>query len=429
MIAVVILMLCGLLALGVHVATVIGVIGVIVSEIYSFAPLTRAAGNIAWQTMTDFILVAIPMYILMGEILLRADIADRMYAALDKWLSVLPGGLIHTNIASSALFSATSGSSVATAATVGTLSVPNIERWGYHPPLYLGSLAAGGTLGILIPPSINLIIYGVLAEVSVTKLYLAALFPGLLLALLFSTIVFVICIFRPTWDGRRGATAPLREKLRALVHLLPPIGLFVLVVGSIYGGFATPTEAASLGVVGALLLAAGNKRLNVAMLRVAFRNTIKTTSMIMLIVVAAYFLNFVLVTTGVIDTITGFMLSLNFSALQMLLVIICVYLLLGAFMETMAMMIATIPVVVPIIVGLGYDPLWFGVVLVILVEAGMITPPYGINLFVIQSVRNKGSIGEVSAGSLPFLAMMMLLIACLIVWPSLALWLPSVALD
>lgn len=284
MIAVALILLLVLIGISIPVAAALGVLGLVLDPLYSALPLTRAMGEMAWSSSNEFLLVAIPLFILLGEILLRSGFAQRMYDAMALWLSWLPGGLMHANIGASTLFSATSGSSVATAATVGTVALPQIRRRGYHEPLFLGSIAAGGTLGILIPPSINLVIYGVLTNTSVPKLYLAGIIPGVLMALLFMAVIVGACLLRPGWGGQR-ISASWGQRIRSLVHLLPPLGIFLLVVGSIYAGLATPTEAAALGVAGALLLAALSGRLSLAMLREASENTMRATAMIMLIVI------------------------------------------------------------------------------------------------------------------------------------------------
>lgn len=344
---------------------------------------------------------------------------------MSLWLSWLPGGLMHANIGASALFAATSGSSVATAATVGTVALPQIKRYGYNEPLFLGSLAAGGTLGILIPPSINLVLYGVLTNSSVPKLYLAGIIPGLLLAGLFMLTVIIGCVVKPEWGGRRIA-ASWGERFASLAHLAPPLGIFLLVVGSIYAGLATPTEAAALGVTGAMVLAAWSRRLTLSMLREAVEGTMKATAMIMLIIVAAAFLNFVMAATGITDAITNSIRGLGLSPVQMLVVIVVFYLILGCFMETLSMMITTIPIVAPIMIGLGYDPIWLGILIIVLVEAALITPPVGLNLFVVQSLRKSGSMNAVITGSMPYVAAMAVLMVLLAVFPDLALFLPRV---
>src|SRR5690606_4954632 len=380
-------------------------------------PLTQALGEVSWSTSNEFLMVAIPLFILLGEILLRSGMAEKMYGAMTLWLSWLPGGLMHANIGASALFAATSGSSVATAATVGTVAIPEIKKQGYNESLFLGSIAAGGTLGILIPPSINLIIYGVLTNTSVPKLYLAGILPGILLSTSFMLAIVIACIRRPAWGGKR---------IRGLVHLSAPLGIFLLVVGSIYAGIATPTEAAALGVVGALLLALTQGRLNLAMLRDALEGTMKSTAMIMLIVVGAAFLNFIMSATGLTNAITAAITGLGVSPMWMLVILVIFYLVLGCFMETLAMMITTIPIVAPIMIGLGFDPVWLGIVIIILVECALITPPVGLNLFVVQSLRTSGSMNDIMLGALPFVLMMLLFVGVLAVVPGLALWLPQI---
>jgi tripartite ATP-independent transporter DctM subunit len=424
MLATTLALLLGLLALALPVAAALGVLGMVLDQMYSSLPLTLALGEVAWSTSKDFLLVTIPMFILLGEILLRAGVAERMYAAMASWMSWIPGGLMHSNIGACTLFAATSGSSVATAATVGTVALPLVQRYGYNERLFLGTLAAGGTLGILIPPSINLIIYAVLTDTSIPKLYLAGIVPGLGMALLFIAIVLLVCLVRPAWGGRPlGAT--WSERLRGLAHLVPPLGIFLVVVGSIYAGIATPTEAAALGVVAALALAWAYGRLSLAMLKQVFENAMRTNAMVMLIIVAAYFLNFVISAIGLTNLLTDYITGLGLSKAEMLLAVVLFYLVLGCFMETLSMMITTIPIVAPVMFALGFDPIWFGIVMVILIEMALITPPVGLNLFVVQSLRSRGSLNDVMAGSLPFVLVMLAMIALLAWFPGLALWLPA----
>ncbi|OZI56283.1 TRAP transporter large permease [Bordetella genomosp. 4] len=414
-----------LIGISIPVGAALGVLGLILDPLYSMLPLTRAMGEVSWSTNNEFLLVAIPLFIMLGEILLRSGFAERMYSAMSLWLSWLPGGLMHANIGASTLFSATSGSSVATAATVGTVALPQIKKYGYNEPLFLGSLAAGGTLGILIPPSINLVIYGVLTNSSVPKLYLAGIIPGLGLAALFMLTVVIACVIKPAWGGHK-IHATWGQRIVSLTHLAPPLGIFLLVVGSIYAGLATPTEAAALGVLGALVLAACYGRLTLTMLRDAIEGTMRSTAMIMLIVIAASFLNFILAATGITDALTQSITGLGLSPGWMLLIVILFYLVLGCFMETLSMMITTIPIVAPIMIALGYDPIWLGIVIIVLVEAALITPPVGLNLFVVQSLRKSGNMTAVIVGALPFVLAMFVLLALLAFIPDIALWLPRV---
>jgi tripartite ATP-independent transporter DctM subunit len=413
-----------LIALAIPVAAALGVLGLILEAAYSQLPLIRAMGEVAWSASNEFLLVSVPLFVLLGEILLRAGFAERMYGSLIQWVSWLPGGLMHSNIATCGIFAATSGSSVATAATVGTVALPQARRFGYNERVFLGTLAAGGTLGILIPPSINMIIYAVLTNTSVPKLYLAGIVPGILLMLLFMLVVVLLCVARPAWGGQRViATWP--ERVRGLVHLAPPAGIFFVVVGSIYVGIATPTEAASLGVLASLGLAWWKGRLSLAMLRETIEGTMKTTSMVMLIILAAYFLNFVMSGIGLTTALTAFIEGLGLPPAWMLLAVIVFYVVLGCFMETLSMMITTIPIVAPVMFKLGYDPVWFGIIIILLIETALVTPPVGLNLFVVQNLRRTGSMNDVIIGTLPFVAALFAMLALLAAFPGLATWLPA----
>ena len=416
-----------LLALSVPVAAVMGVLGLALNQFYASMPLHRAMGEIIWNASSEYIMIAIPLFVMLGEILLRSGIAERVYNGIAQWLSWLPGGLMHANIGTCAMFAATSGSSVATAATIGTVAIPEIRKYGYHEPLFLGTIAAGGTLGILIPPSINFILYGLLTNTSVPRLYLAGFIPGFLLAFLFMLIVLIACLV----DRRKGGT-PIQtswgRRLRALPALLPPLAIFLIVVGSIYVGIATPTEAASLGVIAALILAASERRVSFAMLRGVAEGTMRTTAMIMLIIMAAQFLNFVLASIGLTDGLGKLIQGLGLGKIGTMLLIIVFYLILGCFMETISMMILTTPFIAPIVFGLGWDPIWWGIVLTVLIEAALITPPVGLNLYVVQGMRGRGSINDVIRGAIPFVGAMIVLIGLLMAVPDLALWLPRMVM-
>ncbi len=421
----IVLILLVLVVASIPVAAVLGILTFTLDEIYMAGRLKGAIGEFVWDKSKDFVLVAIPMFILLGEIMLRAGIAQRMYNAVVQWLSWLPGGLMHANIGSCAIFAASSGSSVATAATVGTVAIPEMEKRKYNHRLFLGSLAAGGTLGILIPPSINLIIYGLITDTSVPELYLAGIFPGLVLALLFMLIIVVSCLIWRGWDGIKTETS-WQQRIATLPDLLPPILLFGVVVGTIYAGIATPTEAASVGVVFALMLAAWRSMLSVKMLKEAFEGTMRTTAMIMLIILAAVFLNFVLGFMGVTQNILDAIEAFGLTPTQTMIIIIVFYLILGMFMETLSMLLTTVPIVFPIIERLGYDPVWFGILVTVLMETALITPPIGVNLYVVQGVRTGGGpFNDVAYGAMPFVLMMLVMLTLLMVFPQIALYLPE----
>lgn len=413
-----------LLGFSVPVAAVMGVLGIALNNFYSSMPLHRAMGEIVWNASSEYILFAVPLFVMLGEILLRAGIATRAYNAIAQWLSWLPGGLMHANIGTCAMFAATSGSSVATAATVGTVAIPEIHKRGYNEALFLGTIAAGGTLGILIPPSINFILYGLLTNNSVPRLYLAGFIPGFLLAAFFMVIVLVACLL----DRAKGGTpvdTTWGQRLRGLFDLIPPLMIFMVVIGTIYAGYATPTEAASLGVVASLILAAYEGKVSWAMLKAVGEGTMRTTGIIMLIIIAAQFLNFVLAALGATDGIGKAIEALGLGKYGTMLLIIVFYLILGCFMETISMMILTTPFIYPIVIKLGWDPIWWGIVLTILIEAALITPPVGLNLYVVQGMRERGPVGDVIRGALPFVGAMMVLILLLMAFPAVALWLPN----
>ncbi len=424
MLKVSLLLLFLLIGLAIPVAAALGLLGLILDQAYSFMPLHRAMGDIAWSASTDFLLVAIPLFVLMGEILLRSGIADSVYRAVSTWLTWLPGGLMHSNIGACASFAAISGSTVATAATIGTVAIPQMDRNGYNRKLFLGTLASGGTLGILIPPSINIIIYGALTDTSIPELYLAGIVPGLVLALLFSATVILVCLVRPSFGGRK-VRFTWGDRMRSLPDLLPPAFIFIVVIGSIYAGFATPTESAALGVVCSLALAVLRRRLTWRVLGAAIEGAMQASAMILLIVVAAFFLNLVLGTIGLPQAVSYFVTELDFSPLMTLLIIVALYLVLGLFLETLTLMITTIPIIAPVVFALGYDPVWFGIMLMLLIETALITPPVGLNLYVIQGVRNSGNIDDVILGALPFVLALMVMVGLLIVFPGLALGLPE----
>ena len=345
----IIIFLVVLLALlAVPVAAVLGILALGLDHFYMYGRLRAGLAEITWSKSSEFLFVAVPMFILLGEIILRSGVSQRMYSAVTKWISWLPGGLMHANIASSAIFAATSGSSVATAATVGTVAYPEIKKNDYNESLFLGSVAAGGTLGILIPPSIALVIYGLLTDTSVPELYLAGIVPGMVLAILFSLLIIFICSYRQDWGGK-SIRSTWKDKWESLPDLLPPIFLFLGVVGSIYGGIATPTEAAAIGVIIAVGIAAYFKSLSISMLKEAFEATMRTTAMIMIIIFAALFLNFVLGILGITREIVSFINGVGLSPIFTIYIIVLVYVIMGMFMETVAMLLTTVPIVFPIV--------------------------------------------------------------------------------
>ncbi len=509
--------------IGLYVAGALGVLSLVMMQAFSDAPLWNILGNKAWESNTNFILVAVPLFLLMGELMLRSGMGERMYGALSRWLVFLPGGLLHTNIASCAVFAACSGSSVATSATISRVSLPSFRQRGYSERLVIGSLAAGGTLGILIPPSIGLIIFGVLVEESIGRLYMGGFLPGFLLAftmilmMIVTSVIFprtapmdeeVRRLYRAWFNGigmrrytdeqmaelqheqvteagigdpveraayRRGrstlsyseATSEwlrmIKDAAVGLIAIVPVLIIIVVVLGSIYTGWATPTEAAALGVVGALVVAIANElykrsqgiyanwgesmRGTRVMLLDAIISTVRTSSMIMLIVMAAFTLSFAFARLGISQDISEWITALNLNALQFVIILVFFYLLLGTFMESFAMLVTTIPILAPTLEAVGVDLVWFGIIMVILVEAALISPPEGINLYILHGVRQdvdqqmaeqtaaaqealkESTITDVYIGVLPFMGCMALVIALLFAFPDIALWAPCIIYD
>lgn len=383
----------------------------------------ESIGSIVWNNANSYILIAIPLFILMGEIILRSGLSTRFFRGMAVLISWLPGGLLHANISASALFAAICGSSVATAATIGTVAIPELTRRRYDRRLLYGSVAAGGALGILIPPSIPMILYGALVDESVAKLFMAGILPGLVLSGLFSAYIIARVLFN-------GEIAPPPEReegrgtLREAVHVLPVVALMTVVLGGIYTGFTTPTEAAALGVAGALLMSLLNRELTGKAFGRAVLSATRTSSMLLLIVIGAQFLSAALTYSGISRGVSQWIFGLGLSKWEFFLALVALYLVLGCIVEGIAMIYLTLPILYPVIQGFGFDPIWFGVVLVVLIEVGQLTPPLGLNLFTIQSIAAGAPLSEIVLGSLPFVLIMlsMVLILCLI--PDLALLIP-----
>ena len=538
---------------GMYVAAALGALSLIIMHFFSDAPLWNIMANKSWEGNTSFILVAVPLFILMGELMNRSGMGERMYAGITRWIWWLPGGLIHTNIVSCAIFAACSGSSVATSATISRVSLPSFRQRGYSERMVIGSLAAGGTLGILIPPSISLIIYGVLVEESIGRLYMAGFVPGMVLTLSFILMILLLAL---VWRG----LAPREQgdsfitiqgwvnRLVGSIALVPIVALIIVVIGSIYGGIATPSEAAAFGVYGAFVLAGilnteeillpmfggmmralglisvstvvkwvlgllvglllvhlivqialalmghdlsdptiplaalvGENvflievvivpwtgwvpflvnatqdelrqarfpdptmqrqvlRRNFNIVQEAFISTVRTTGMIFLIVLAAFTLSFAFARLGISQQIAEAISGLGLNDWQLVLVLVVFYIILGTFMESFAMMVTTVPILLPTLEGAGVDLVWFGVIMVLLVEAALISPPEGINLYVLHGVRldvdreqaeaanevlQQSTIADVWIGVLPFMGCMAITTALVLIFPGIALWLPD----
>ncbi|MEH3085527.1 MAG: TRAP transporter large permease [Xylophilus ampelinus] len=419
----------GFFAGGIYVGAALALLSLLAGFGLSERPFWNFIGEMIWNPSTNFVLVSVPLFLLMGEIMLRAGLSERLYRAMNVWMGRLPGGLLHTNIVSCGVFSAVAGSSVATAATMGSVALPYFEKSHYPPRLVLGSLAAGGALGNLIPPGITFIIYGLLTETSVGALYLAAVGPSILVIALFLAVILYYSWKLKLHGDAGGARPSWAERVASLSDLVPTALLIALVLGTIYAGWATPTESAALGVAGSLVLALADRKLRWKMLSESLHATARTTSMIALILFGAYFLNYILSSLGIPQMLARFLTELPFPGWVVMLVIIGFYIAMGTFMEGMAMVITTIPLVFPVVTALGYDPVWFGVVITMLVEIAMISPPDGTVLYVLQGMRRQpGPITDVFSGVMPFMLVYMLAILVLMAFPAIALWLPSVAM-
>lgn len=390
-------------------------------------PLDKLLPQYTWNILTTSELVALPLFIVMGEILFRTKLSRSLFQGLTPWAGLLPGRLLHVNVIGCSLFAAVSGSSAATTQVVGRISLDELLRRGYRRDIAVGSLAGAGTLGFLIPPSNILIIYGVLAEVSVLKMFAAGLIPGLLLAACFALYIMLRSMASRDLvpaSERAMRDATWGQRFAALRHLAPTVFLILCVLGSMYGGLATPSEAAAVGVLGALLIAWLEGGLNWRSLGEIGRGSVITCSMIGLIVLGASILGNSAAFLGVPNAVAAYVASLELSPTLLIIVLVGVYLVLGCFLDGFSLIVMTLPIVLPIVVAAGYDPIWFGIFLVLVVEMSQITPPVGFNLFIIQSLTGD-SLGSIAKNTFPFLAIMVLFAILLGVFPELALWLPT----
>ena len=411
-----------LLALGVEIGVAMGVVATAGLVFVVDKPLVQMAWT-AWESLNSFTLVAMPLFIFMGAVFSGSGAVNLLFAALEKWLGWLPGGLASVVIAANGVFGAISGSSVAAAATFSMIAYPEMEKRGYDPKLSLGSIAVGGTLSVLVPPSLILIVYGSWENVSVARLFAAAIIPGVVLMLLLMLTVIVMVKLKPEL-APRSQPASWSERIAAIKDMLPWLVVIVIVMGSIFGGLMTPTEASALGAIMALCIAWYYGSLSYAMVRDSLLSAIKITAMIAFIIFAARLLSFVFQDIGATARISSAVLDLNIGKYGIMACIVVLYLMLGMFFDSMAMMLLTLSFIMPVIVKLGYDPVWWGVTFVLLAEIGLVTPPFGLNLFTIHGVLPKFSVMYIARSSLPFLAVMILMVWILIFFPDLAMWLP-----
>lgn len=382
--------------------------------------LGATLSRIMIRASSSWELSAIPLFVWMGEIVFRTSLISRMFQGMTPLVSRLPGGLLHTNVVGCALFAAVSGSSAATTATVGKITLGELRSRGYDEGLAVGSLAGAGTLGLLIPPSIVMIIYGLLAEVSIVRLFAAGLIPGILIAALYSVYIMIRCARRPEKAPRVGDTAPLSEALR---NLWPIAVLIIAVLGSIYSGMATPSESAAIGVLVTLVLAALHGELSFDLLRSSLLGAVPTACMICTILTAAAFLSTTMGFLHIPQDVAAFIGGMGLSTGGLLVILALFYILLGLLLDGISITVMTLPITLPLVLAAGIDPIWFGVFLVIMVELGQMTPPVGFNLFILQGMSGV-PILRVAAASLPFFLLMCLSVVILALIPDIALWLP-----
>jgi tripartite ATP-independent transporter DctM subunit len=391
-----------------------------------FSPLT-AGNNMAssvWATVEKWEYVALPLFILMGEILYRSGISEKLFKSLVPWLYRLPGGLLLMNIVSCTLFAAVSGSSAATTATVGRITLAEFDKLGYDRRLAMGSLAGAGTLGFLIPPSLIMIVYAILAEVSIGKMFMAGILPGLLLSGIYSCYIIYRGIRNPEIAPQSKEEYSWKERLVGLKDLAPTVILILMVLGSIYGGVATPTEAAALGVFGATIFAFLNRSMNLQILFECLVNAVKTNAMIMMIVIGAGFLSRVMGFLGIPAAITQTIIELDLSPYMLMILLGGFYVVLGCLLDGFSIVVMTLPIALPMVTAAGFDPIWFGIYLILMVEVSQITPPVGFNLFVIQGLTGN-PIMKIARYAFPFFLLMLLTTAILTVFPEIALFLPK----
>jgi len=412
------------LASGIWVGFSLYIVGFIGMILFSSLPAGNNMASSLWATCEKWEYVALPLFILMGEILYRSGISEKLFKSLVPWLYRLPGGLLLMNIISCTLFAAVSGSSAATTATVGRITLAEFDKLGYDKKLAMGSLAGAGTLGFLIPPSLVMIVYAILAEVSIGKMFMAGILPGLLLAGIYSSYIIYRGIKNPEIAPRTQESYSWKERIVGLKDIAPVLILILMVLGSIYGGIATPTEAAALGVFGATIFAYINRRMNKKIMFECLIGAVKTNAMIMLIVVGAGFLSRVMGFLGIPAAITTAITELNLSPYMLMLLLGGFYIILGCLLDGFSIVVMTLPIALPMVTAAGFDPIWFGIYLILMVEVSQITPPVGFNLFVIQGLTGE-PIVQIAKYAFPFFLLMLFTTAIITIFPEIALILPK----
>ena len=413
-----------LLGSGVWVALSMIAVSAVGMFLFTTRPVGDAMATTIWGTSSSWTLTALPLFVWMGEILFRTKLSENLFKGLSPWLSKLPGGLIHVNVVGCGLFAAISGSSAATVATVGKMSIPELRKRKYPEKILLGSLAGSGTLGLLIPPSIILIIYGVTIEDSIAKLFMAGIFPGIMLAIIFMIYVVVWSVLNKSQMPKITENFSFLEKIKKSKQLLPVVLLISAVIGSIYTGIATATEAASLGVVGALTLSLFQGTLNKNTFKLSLLGATKTSCMIAFILAGSTFLSLAMGFTGLPRNLAIWIQELNLSPYMLIFILTIFYIILGMFLDGISAVVLTMAIIEPMIRQAGFDMIWFGIYLVIVVEMAQITPPVGFNLFVLQGMANR-DMSYIAKSAFPLFLLMIVAVIIIIIFPEIALWLPD----
>jgi len=414
--------------MGIPVAFSLGLVALVGMSIFLGGPQAAlpALAQISWSSIAHFTLCTVPLFILMSEIINISGMSEGLFNFTSKWLSRLPGGLAVATVCACGIFGAICGSSVATAATIGTVTIPEMRRRGYKAELAFGATAAGGTLGILIPPSIPMIVYGTITENSIGRLFAAGILPGIFLSLLFSAGIVSHVLLSPSLAPLEKTESGWAEKFRSIQGIWPVLLLIAAVLGSIYGGIATPSEAAGLGCVIAVILAKFYyRKLDMTKLKNACLNTAKTTAMVGMIIVGAMLFGYLMSALKVPQSIINVISSSKISPWHIIIGINLILLFLGCFLEAISIIVITAPTIVPIIVALGFDPVWFGVVMTINMELALITPPVGLNLFIIGGIQPDAHMVTIIRGVLPFIVLAALFLGVVIAFPEISLWLPK----
>ena len=412
------------LGTGIWVALSMVGVSAIGMMLFTSRPVGDAMATTIWGTASSWTLTALPLFVWMGEILFRTKLSENLFKGLSPWMQKLPGGLIHVNVVGCALFAAISGSSAATVATVGKMSIPELRKRKYPEKILLGSLAGSGTLGLLIPPSIILIIYGVAVQESIAKLFIAGIIPGIMIALIFMSYVIIWSLMNKKDMPKIIENYSLLEKIKRSKQLLPVIILILSVIGSIYSGVATATEAASLGVVGALILSYFQKSLTLETFKSSLLGATKTSCMIAFILAGSTFLSLAMGFTGLPRNLAIWIESMELSPYLLIFVLMVFYIILGMFLDGISAVVLTMAIIEPMIRQAGFDMIWFGIFLVIVVEMAQITPPVGFNLFVLQGMANR-DMGYIAKSAFPLFLLMVLAVMLVVIFPEIALWMPE----